>query len=155
MDTPRPVTETMKEIKILSDKNKEYLFLIKIISSDIEITIESINEIPNNSYKNTYSFKQLFVINKYFKLCEKIEEAFQVIVDNINSNNYELKQLNNALSLIIITNDKLCGNFDFEIPIKIKSEREDINEIYNHINRLKLENLKLSEEKKEMEKKFN
>ena len=39
-----------------------------------------------------------------------------------------------------------------KIPIKIKSEREDINEIYNNINRLKLENLKLSEEKKEMEK---
>jgi hypothetical protein len=32
MDIPPPVTETMKEIKILSDKNKEYLFLIKIIS---------------------------------------------------------------------------------------------------------------------------
>ena len=32
MDIPPPVTETMKEIKILSDQNKEYLILIKIIN---------------------------------------------------------------------------------------------------------------------------
>ena len=41
--------------------------------------------------------------------------------------------------------------FYFTIPLITKSEKENIYEIYNLIKELKTENVKLSEEKKEME----
>ncbi len=49
MDTPRPVTETMKEIKILSDKNKEYLFLQLNLLMKSQIT-HTKTLIPLNNY---------------------------------------------------------------------------------------------------------
>ena len=151
METPAPIIQTIKDFKILSDKNKDFQLTIKLDESNLEITIVSINEIPNLSYKNDYSLEQLFQINKYFKLCQTIGEAYNVIIDNLELKNYELKEFINNLSLIIITNDKLCGNYIFEIPLCKKTEREDINEIYSLIKEVKLENSKLLKEKKEIE----
>ena len=50
---------------------------------------------------NNYSLEQLFTLNKYFKLCEKIEEAYQVIIDNLESKKLEIKESINTLSFII------------------------------------------------------
>ena len=150
MESPPLLFELKKNFTIKSDKNKEYMFSLKL-ETLIEINIESINEIPNFRYKINYSLEELNHINKYFKLCENITEAYKVIKDNIDSNELELKELDKSLSFRIKTNDKLCGDILFTIPLITKSEKENIYEIYNLIKELKTENVKLSEEKKEME----
>ena len=143
METPPPPSlfeESKKcaKFSIKSNKQKEYSFTISLIYSKIEFFIELINEIPKKIYKNNYTLEQLFSINKYFKLCEKLEEAYQAIVDNFENNKIELNESTNNLSVKIVTNEKLCGNILLEIPLTLKTEREDINEIYV-INKLKLE----------------
>lgn len=150
MESPAPLREEMKSINMISDNKKEYLFQIKLTNDNIEIIIDSINDIPNNRYKQNYSLKQLLEINKYFKIFEKIDDAYQAIIDKINTNGYELKELDKGLSLKIKTNDNICGNFNFELPLVTKSEKEEINELYKLIKTLKTENEKLSQEKKEM-----
>ena len=98
--------------------------------------------------------KELISINKYFKLCESIGEAYQVINERLELKKYELKEINTNISLIIISDDKLWGNYNFEIPLIQKTEKEDINEIYELIKKLKLENIKISNEKKIMKEKL-
>ena len=152
-DTPAPIGEIKNEFKMISDTKKEYLFTVKL-TTDIEIIAESIKEIPNKRYKIKYTLEQLSKINKYFKLCERLDEAYQVIIDNINTNEHELKELNNILTFLIKINDKLCGDILFEIPLYIKSDKESMDELFDLIKTLKSENLKLSEEKKENEQKL-
>ena len=100
MSTPAPIIDPTILI-IKSTKNIEYSFEISLKNSKIEIIIESINEIPKAIYMNNYSLEQLFTLNKYFKLCEKIEEAYQVIIDNLESKKLEIKESINTLSFII------------------------------------------------------
>jgi hypothetical protein len=146
METPPPpsVLESKKfsKFSIKSNQDKEYSFTISLIYSKIEIFIESITEIHKKTYKSNYTLEQLCSINKYFKLCEKLEEAYQIIIDNLESSKIELNELTNdstSISFQIVTNDKLCGNISFEIPLSLKTEREDINEIYEIISKLKSE----------------
>ena len=84
MESPPP-PETEKCFTILSDKNKRFILIIKIIKSNLEIIIKTINEIPNAYYQKKYKLEELISINKYFKLCETIGEAYQVINERINS----------------------------------------------------------------------
>ena len=154
METPPSVAETVKDFIIKSDKNKEFILNLKIIESNLEISITSINEIPNILYRKKYSLEQVILVNKYFSLCQNINEAYQVIIDKLDSKSYELKELINSASLTIISNDKLCGNYIFDIPLNKKTEREDINEIYELIKKLKSENIELSKENKEIKENY-
>jgi hypothetical protein len=61
MESPQEV-ETEKSFSILSDKNKEYILIIKLDHSYLEISIKTIKEIPNISYKKNY---QLIIFLKY------------------------------------------------------------------------------------------
>ena len=153
MESPQEV-ETEKSFSILSDKNKEYILIIKLDHSYLEISIKTIKEIPNISYKKKYNLEELISINNYFKICGTIEQAYQVINEKLNTKKYELKELNNGISLIIISDIQLCGNCNLVIPLVQKTEKEDINEIYNLIKKLNSENIKLINEKKSMEEKF-
>ena len=154
METPPSVAETVKDFIIKSDKNKEFILNLKIIESNLEISITSINEIPNILYRKKYSLEQVILVNKYFSLCQNINEAYQVIIDKLDSKSYELKELIDSVSLTIISNDKLCGNYIFDIPLNKKTEREDINDIYELIKKLKSENIELSKENKEIKENY-
>ena len=156
METPAPAPFIVKskKIKIISDKNNEYYFWLKIESYSLVFIFEPINE-PDVSYKNSYTLNQLFSINKYFKICEIIEDAYQAILDNMSCNKYELKESSNCLTFTIITNDKFCGNYIFEIPFKTKPEKEEINDIYQQIRDLKSEYLKFKEENNNLKNEIN
>ena len=105
MDIPAPSIKISKVFNKISYKNQEYLLRVKLTSSNIEIYIETINSIPKTIYKQSYSLEKLKLINKYFRVCEEIGETYQVIISILESKKLELKELINAISLIIITND--------------------------------------------------
>ena len=136
-----------KEFILLSD-NKQYKIKIKIIS-DIILEINEVEKISGAYYSNNFSLDNLIKLGKGFRVCDTIEEAYDIIASNIETK---------KSSLTIIKDNEISLNLKLDLPggkveeTKLNLYKKEINknilieELIKKINQLEEKNRNLENE---------
>ena len=160
--TEAPLPKGIIDFEISSEKNK---YKIEMSNSESKIFIKGscLNSLTNDSYENSFSLSQIQG-NKYFKMCENIEEVSLVLLDLLKTNKKTIIEETNEINLLISINSPLVKEIIFNLKQKEKNIEEKVNELYKiiemqqkEINNLKNEVKELKQindnrEKKEKEK---
>ena len=115
--TEAPLTKGIIDFEISSEKKK---YKIEMSNSESKIFIKGscLNSLTNDSYENSFSLSQIQG-NKYFKMCENIEEVSLVLLDLFKTNEKKIIEETNEINLLISINSPL----DKEI-ISINTKRK-------------------------------
>ena len=164
---PKPINiqkpKNVKTLNLKSDKNNDYEIQLYVYENNLIFEGQTQNAIPQKNYKRIYSFEDAQK-NKYFLICENINEIYDEILSQISQNEKEVKiseknEKANALILTIPLNTKKIKECFFEIDEVVNNTNDKINELYsivnnltNEVKNLKEKNQKLEERVEEMEK---
>jgi hypothetical protein len=164
---PKPINiqkpKNVKTLNLKSDKNNDYEIQLYVYENNLIFEGQTQNAIPQKNYKRIYSFEEVQK-NKYFLICENINEIYDEILGQISQNEKEVKiseknEKANTLILTIPLNTKKIKECYFEIDEVVNNTNDKINELYsivnnltNEVKNLKEKNQKLEERVEEMEK---
>ena len=164
---PKPINiqkpKNVKTLNLKSDKNNDYEIQLYVYENNLIFEGQTQNAIPQKNYKRIYSFEDAQK-NKYFLICENINEIYDEILSQISQNEKEVKigeknEKANTLILTIPLNTKKIKECFFEIDEVVNNTNDKINELYsivnnltNEVKNLKEKNQKLEERVEEMEK---
>ena len=172
MDEIYVLDEEIESKKYKIESEGKIFEVIIILSSTITIRINEIDTMEYMYYYNEYSLESLIKINKIFKVCETITDAYETIVEIIESKKCSIKLNKNKIILILeiqLPSGK-SQNVEFDIYKKVELNQETIIErlvkkvtILEEKNKnLEVKNHKLEEDikdikqwKKKIEKFFN
>ena len=138
MDTPLPV-ETPKEEEMIKFKdNQGKIIDVKIFIQDNNICFQTVlieNEENNKKYLSIYSFDNIKRINKYFFLCENINDIYNQIISlsKENKSHFILDKNINRLFLTIQTDMILASEIKIELNEEGKNEPTILSETDNGI----------------------
>ena len=149
--------EKIKEYKTNAYQNDtNYSIKLSVIEKKLQILIKSSKNFSDSIYEfsNTYSFKQLQIINKYFSSFDNIDEVCSGLNDLIKSKiNIEEEGDKSLILKIPTTNEKSSGDIIFKImrtkkvkkmkhsPDKLKGNNsKNINIYSSNINNIKNSN---------------
>lgn len=162
MDAPSIMATTHKKPKetkmlnIFSDKKREYEILLYVIEENLIIEAKTKNVVPQKNFEKLFSINEIQK-NKYFGICENIDEIFEEIKGLIegNEDKIHLIEETNSLILGIPINTKKIKECLFQIDEKISDTKQKIDELYSYINTL-LDKIKELENKNQsLEKSLN
>ena len=164
---PKPINiqkpKNVKTLNLKSDKNNDYEIQLYVYENNLIFEGQTQNAIPQKNYKRIYSFEDAQK-NKYFLICENINEIYDEILSQISQNEKEVKisEKNEKVNTLILTiplNTKKIKECFFEIDEVVNNTNDKINELYsivnnltNEVKNLKEKNQKLEERVEEMEK---
>lgn len=157
-EAPTP-TPNKKHFDISSD-NKTFSIDMALNKENISFNVTSVNTLKNESFENSFSLSQIQA-NKYFKICESLNEAFLLLIELSNCEDKKIiSKSSKEISLIFPINNPLIKEVSFLLKIKEKNLEDKIDELYNliekqqiEINSLKKEIADLKEQKKKEEEK--
>ena len=149
--------EKIKEYKTNAYQNDtNYSIKLSVIEKKLQILIKSSKNFSDSIYEfsNTYSFKQLQIINKYFSSFDNIDEVCSGLNDLIKSKiNIEEEGDKSLILKIPTTNEKSSGDIIFKImrtkkvkkmkhsPDKLRGNNsKNINIYSSNINNIKNSN---------------
>ena len=129
--TEAPLPKGIIDFEISSEKNK---YKIEMSNSESKIFIKGscLNSLTNDSYENSFSLSQIQG-NKYFKMCENIEEVSLVLLDLLKTNKKTIIEETNEINLLISINSPLVKEIIFNLKQKEKNIEEKVNELYKII----------------------
>ena len=162
MDAPSIMATTHKKPKetkmlnIFSDKKREYEILLYVIEENLIIEAKTKNVVPQKNFEKLFSINEIQK-NKYFGICENIDEIFEEIKGLIegNEDKIHLIEETNSLILGIPINTKKIKECLFQIDEKISDTKQKIDELYSYIKTL-LDKIKELENKNQsLEKSLN
>ena len=148
METPPPIQiQKFIEYTIESEGNK---FNVKIIlSSNIIIEICALEKIQSSFYINEFSLEELIKLSKGFKICEDINEAYEILMEIFESKKSSIK-LKEDNSVILTINVALPGGKTQSAELLLKGKEINKNkliaELITKVNNLEEKNRKLEEE---------
>jgi hypothetical protein len=137
-------------VNVTKNKNNEKIFISAKSSED--------NNIVNNLcfYENCFSLEELIIKSKPFKLCDTIDDAFNIFIDLIKAQKVFLKkseyaeEYNPKSILIFVIKVSLPGGQEQEVEFELKPKKMDkdqyINELIKIIEKLHKENEELKRE---------
>ena len=141
-----------KTLNLKSDKNNEFEIEFYIFEDNLFFEGTTKKFIPQKSFKKIYSFKEVLE-NKYFHICENMNEVYDEIQNLINEQ-VKLIEKTNLLILSIPLNTKKIKECIFEIDeVDVKNVNTQINDLYSHVNQLLNEIKDLKEKNKILEEK--
>ena len=141
--TPKPTNSNQRKFLFINDQNQAIDIFMEINNNKLILSTE-FNE--NKKYNSFYSFDAMKEKNKFFCLCQDLEDALNQIEILIlkNKNNVTFKKSNNKIILNIPTNINLCPQIIFELKeadensIDLIEEKDldapDIIELYKNNN---------------------
>ena len=144
-----------KTFNLKSDKNNEFEIEFYIFEDNLFFEGTTKKIIPQKSYKKIYSFKEVLE-NKYFYMCENINEVYDEIQNLINEKEEQIKLIEktNLLILSIPLNTKKIKECIFEIDeVDVKNVNTQINDLYLHVNQILNDIKELKEKNKILEEK--
>ena len=146
--TEAPLPKGIIDFEISSEKNK---YKIEMSNSESKIFIKGscLNSLTNDSYENSFSLSQIQG-NKYFKMCENIEEVSLVLLDLLKTNKKTIIEETNEINLLISINSPLVKEIIFNLKQKEKNIEEKVNELYKIIEMQQKEINNLKNEVKEL-----
>ena len=157
MEVP-PLTKIQKskEYKVESEGK---IFNIKIIlSSNIIIEIYELEEIQDSFYFKEFSLEDLLKINKIFKVCETINEAYDILEEIFESKKSSIKPKEDN-SLILILDIRLPGgkiqNTEISLDKKEINKNKIIEALVKKVNILEKKNKNLEDKTKKLEEEIN
>ena len=137
-------------VNVTKNKNNEKIFISAKSSED--------NNIVNNLcfFDNCFSLEELIIKSKPFKLCDTIDDAFNIFIDLIKAQKVFLKKTEYAEEynpnsiLIFVIKVSLPGGQEQEVEFELKPKKMDkdqyINELIKIIEKLHKENEELKRE---------
>ena len=111
----------MKEF-ILIPENKKYKIKISVIS-DISIEVIEVEKITDSIYANNFSLENLIKLSRGFRICDNINEAYEIKISELENKKYSL--ISNNHNGIFIT-------IKIELPWR-KSRRFEIKFVQKRI----------------------
>ena len=162
MDAPSIMATTHKKPKetkmlnIFSDKKREYEILLYVIEENLIIEAKTKNVVPQKNFEKLFSINEIQK-NKYFGICENIDEIFEEIKGLIegNEDKIHLIEETNSLILGIPINTKKIKECLFQIDEKISDTKQKIDELYSYINTLLNKIKDLENKNQSLEKSLN
>ena len=153
VNAPKP--ENTKKLNLKSDKNNEFIIEFYAYENNLIFEGQAKNAIPQKNYKKIYSLDNVQKNNKYFLICENINEIYDEILSQISQNEEGVKLIEklNAVILSIPLNTKKIKECTFEINEVTHNTNDKINELYSIVNQLTDEIKKLNEKNKALEEK--
>ena len=146
-----------KNTKILhlkSDKNKDFEIQFYVYEENIIFEAYTKNIIPQKKFNKIYSFNDIQK-NKFFIICENINEIFEEIQNQINEKEEQINiiEKSNLIILSIPLNTKKIKECIFEIDEIVENADIKINNLYSIINQLSKEIKDLKEKNNILEEK--
>ena len=162
MDAPSIMATTHKKPKetkmlnIFSDKKREYEILLYVIEENLIIEAKTKNVVPQKNFEKSFSINEIQK-NKYFGICENIDEIFEEIKCLIDGNEDKIHLIEETNSLIlgIPINTKKIKECLFQIDEKISDTKQKIHELYSYINTLLNKIKDLENKNQSLEKSLN
>ena len=156
MDSPPTIANKSKEYTLISEAKS---FKIKIsLSSNIIIEVNELEKIKGIFYSNTFSLEALVKLSKGFKICEDINEAYDIIEQIFENKKSTIKYLNENELLLIIKVDLPGGKIQ-EVNLTLNKKEMNknllIEELILKVNQLEEENKNLKKDINEMKEKLN
>ena len=147
-----PKPKNVKTLNLKSDKNKDFEILFFVYENKLIFEGNTKNVIPQKNYKKIYSFDNVQT-NKYFLICDTINEIYDEILNQISQNEAGVKIIEkmNNLILTIPLNTKKIKECSFEIDEVVNNTNGQISELYTIVNQLTNEVKILKEKNKELE----
>ena len=105
---PKPIniqkSKNVKTLNLKSDKNNDYEIQLYVYENNLIFEGQTQNAIPQKNYKRIYSFEDAQK-NKYFLICENINEIYDEILSQISQNEKEVKisEKNEKVNTLILT----------------------------------------------------
>jgi len=160
MDSPTPnhiVKSDISNEYILKKENRT--FKIKTyLSSDITIESIELDKIKEDIfYSNTFSLDALVKLSKGFKICEDITEAYDIIYDIFQNENASINNINDSeISLIfkVYLPGGKTEDVNFKLIKKNITKNILIEELFDKVNQLEIENSDLKNEITDLNKKL-
>ena len=158
---PKPINiqkpKNVKTLNLKSDKNNDYEIQLYVYENNLIFEGQTQNAIPQKNYKRIYSFEDAQK-NKYFLICENINEIYDEILSQISQNEKEVKisEKNEKVNTLILTiplNTKKIKECFFEIDEVVNNTNDKINELYSIVNNLTNEVKNLKEKNQKLEEK--
>ena len=87
----KPKPENIKTMNLKSDKNNEFEIQFYAYENNLFFEAKTKNSIPQKNYKKTYSIDNVQKNNKYFLICENINEIYDEILSQIKQNEKGVK----------------------------------------------------------------
>ena len=156
-----------KEYKLALDNRT---FKVKLsISSSILLEINELEKIMNVFYEKSFSLENLINLSKGFRVCENIDEAYDIFEEIFEAKKAQIKNINEN-SILLVINVSLPGgkiqqaelelnkkemNKNLLIENLVKKVNQIEEELKNKVNKLEEENKNLKNEIKEMKEKLN
>ena len=145
--SPPSVVQKVKEYKLESE---DKIFKIKLsLSSNIIIEIHELNKIQGSFYIKEFSLDELVKISRGFKICENINEAYEILEDIFEAKKYSIK-LKEDNSITLNINVFLPGGRTQSAELSLNKKEINknvlIEELVKKVNTLEEENKKLKEE---------
>ena len=156
MDSPPTIANKSKEYTLISEAKS---FKIKIsLSSNIIIEVNELEKIKGIFYSNTFSLEALVKLSRGFKICEDINEAYDIIEQIFENKKSTIKYLNENELLLIIKVDLPGGKIQ-EVNLTLNKKEMNknllIEELILKVNQLEEENKNLKKDINEMKEKLN
>jgi hypothetical protein len=144
----------IEDIYIIEENNNKYEFTLKLIDDKLNIENKTkLKEGEERIYINSFNFEELKSINKFFFICNNINDALNYI-----KNILEEKKV----SIQTITDEEILINLKLKvikeeaiIKIKLLRKEDSQNDLLNELNLVKKENKDLKERFEKIEKYMN
>ena len=126
--------EHFHSFSITSEKKIKYLINISIQNENLFIEAKTIEAIRSILYKKNYTLDEI-KLNKFFKMCESIEDVFLEIENILKNNvkNVKILESSNNIILLIPLPSVLIQEVIFAVDLISKSEKEEIADLYQTI----------------------
>ena len=147
-----PKPKNCKTLNLKSDKNNDFEIQFYVYENNLIFEGNTKNAIPQKNYKKIYSLENVQT-NKYFLICETINEIYDEILNQISQNETGVK-INEKMNNLILTiplNTKKIKECSFEIDEVANNTNGQISELYTIVNQLTNEVKTLKEKNKELE----
>ena len=142
-----------KDFKLL---HQSKTFIIKInLTSDKQYIYIQINEDNNELYyfELKINFTELTKLDKIFKTCEDLEEAYESLIMIFNNKKTIIKEINRnklTIAIFILNLDTTYHEKKIELLQKFKLRNMSMEDLYTQFNDLKKANIQLEKEIKDI-----
>ena len=131
--SPLPFEQISKEYKEYKLESESQVFNVKIIlSSNIILEIYELEKIKDFFYINEFSLEELIELNKIFLMCEKINEAYEILEEIFDNKRSSIK-LKEDNSLILIINVGLPSGKTKEVELPLNKKEINKNKIIEEL----------------------
>ena len=152
--SPLQFSQKSNEYTLISD---DKYFKIKItLSSNILIEINELENIKGLFYSKSFSLEDLITISKGFKICDNINEAYDILEEIFQDKKALVKYTNENIIVLVINVSLLGGRIQqAELPLNLKEVNKTIviENLFKKVKSLEKENANLKNEINEIKKK--